>query len=81
MTVVNFRDFDHLPRNRTEKPVGDIIPINWWQLTHEIDLLCICCLHRWRASVALSMLNRPQWMGEMRCPELACGVVGMVVKG
>lgn len=81
MSVLDINSYPHIPKKRTERPAGEVLPLSWWQDCEEVDVVCICCVTRWRELVPLSMMGRPGWMGELTCPEPECGVVGMVVRG
>ena len=81
MTVVHIKDYPKIKTKLTTDPRGDIDSIVMWQEAEEIGLCCICCACRWTELVAVSMMEKPQWMGDIKCPDPDCVAVGFVVRG
>lgn len=81
MSLIDIKKFPHLKPKTTKEPLGDIIPLSYWQEVEDIDFVCICCMNRWREPIALWQMERPQWMGEIVCPDPECGAEGASVRG
>ena len=78
--ILRLKDYKKKKISIVGEPEGDIVSLAMFQNTETVDFVCICCAHRWSDEIPLSMLSRPQWMGEIACPEIECASVGYVVR-
>jgi hypothetical protein len=81
MSLLEIKNYPKIKTKPSTGALGEVVPISWWQVAEEVDLVCICCAYRWREPVALSMMAKPQWMGDLVCPAQDCGAEGFVVRG
>lgn len=79
--VKNFKDYTPKVIRITGEPEGFVVPLSWYKESEQLSLVCIHCLFRWEMCIPYSMMNRPQWMGELVCAHPQCATKGYVVKG
>lgn len=47
MTILHIGDYPYIKSKFTTEPLGDVIPLSWWQETTEKLLMCQHCKDVW----------------------------------